>query len=247
MNQAQEFLLRYYRWSSEDFMREIKQGFPFLRRFKSGSAYTVVQMMSTMKAEDQATFARALVKRFHPDATQIIGYSISNEEQRFLDLFREMALEDSPTALLQNQAALAGKPFAGPSRRKMRQLIKTEMQALQLSEQEQESGVFLTYVLRIGAWQVKTEIDTVGEFSEIIYHHNIVSSEATETLTGRDGKEMQVFKTLGRFISLHSWLGISSQTQWTHLTQSEVPGACAHLRLVVSHFLQAAPGLLTGL
>ena len=72
-----DFNVRYYHWALQDFRREIQHDFPFLRGFKTGSAFEIVEMMSKMSSREKLLLASALVKRFHKDGVQAAGDRIA--------------------------------------------------------------------------------------------------------------------------------------------------------------------------
>jgi hypothetical protein len=68
-----EFAVRYYRWAREDFRREIGQGFPLLGSIKGTAALRLLAAMESLGPDEQVRFADALVKRFHPRATELLN------------------------------------------------------------------------------------------------------------------------------------------------------------------------------
>lgn len=86
-----EFNLRYYRWALQDFKREIDQGFPWLKGFKTGSPAEVLKLLTARNRDEQMTMANALVKRFHKDAVEAAGDDMTGAE---------IAAKDTSTACL---------------------------------------------------------------------------------------------------------------------------------------------------
>ncbi|HXM97102.1 MAG TPA: hypothetical protein VN982_01365 [Candidatus Dormibacteraeota bacterium] len=88
-----------------------------------------------------------------------------------------------------------------------------------------------TYHTQMGSWIVSTEIDTGGR-RNVGYDHSI---GALETMHLQDR------------ISVLSWMGISSQTDWMYLSEDEADEAAECLGQLCGQFLSAVPKLLEGL
>jgi hypothetical protein len=78
--------------------------------------------------------------------------------------------------------------------------------------------------------RVITHIDLGGRYN-LSYHHNIVDVDG---------------QLLGEFISVCSWLGISSQTQWDAMLPNEEQLASKSVAGLCRHFLAALPQIVDG-
>lgn len=81
----QEFEIRYYRWATVEFEREIDEGFPNFRLFKTGAVWELYYLMQQLPKPDRLTAAHGLLKRFHPDAVKALGETCSTEEKALRD------------------------------------------------------------------------------------------------------------------------------------------------------------------
>ncbi|MBI2002395.1 MAG: hypothetical protein HYS69_14645 [candidate division NC10 bacterium] len=72
---ADEFAVRYYRWSLEDCRREIREDFPLLRTVKSNLAIRALAYLESFPGDDRLRVATGLVRRCHRKALEITGES----------------------------------------------------------------------------------------------------------------------------------------------------------------------------
>jgi len=84
-NEAQaEFAVRYYRWAREEFRSEVEHRFPLLTKLNTRTSKACLHLMGRLAVNDQLNFAAALVKRFHKQAVQLAGESLSSEETNMI-------------------------------------------------------------------------------------------------------------------------------------------------------------------
>ena len=72
---ADEFAVRYYRWSLEDCRREIREDFLLLRTVKSSLVIRALAYLESFPGDDRLRVATALVRRCHRKALEITGES----------------------------------------------------------------------------------------------------------------------------------------------------------------------------
>lgn len=241
-----EFSVRYYYWALEDFKREIKQGFPHLKQFKSGLPYWVMDMMSDMTLDEQQMFAGALVKRFHKEAVQAAGHNFTAEEKELCDQYRARALGLTPTELDMRNKQLTSGLQLRPNRKLLRNMVKTELKRLNMILPT-NAARGLNYHTHIDDWNILTHVDTERAHAQLMYSHHIYSIDEFETVVGKRGEAIRLPITMRKHISLNSWLGIGSETAWFDLTELEFDQAAKQLAKLCSHFFEAAPTLLKGL
>jgi hypothetical protein len=83
-------------------------------------------------------------------------------------------------------------------------------------------------------WQVRTNVHlSEGDLYQLSYHHRIHPAGSLHELE--------------TWISILSWLGITSMTNWDLLTAADMPEAAETLARLCAHFLQAVPTLLAGI
>lgn len=238
-----EFALRYYLWSQKEFIREITEGFPYLNYFKNGSAYWVVQMMLKMPVEEQYFFGQALVKRFHPRAIQLTGEEITEREQSLYDKYRTLAFGPTPAEIKMREERSFGKRLV-LNRSLLSKSIKSVFEREKFGRLERQPGS-LCVITTIGRWTVRTRIEMNLRAASLRYNHQIYSIMQNGSTQSRELEDSLL--SLAKLISLNSWLGISSETAWYDLTESEFPTASHQLATLVGHFLAVASKLLSAL
>jgi hypothetical protein len=251
----EDFAVRYYLWAWEDFKREIEQGFPILRTFRSsegqrsivrGSSECVLDMMLEMTRDEQLFFAGALVKRFHGHALQATGEKMTKEEIEICKDYRARSLVPTESELAARDRYREGQKIIVAKRSMFRKATKVELKKLNMQITE-DRGVLWRYQTRVGDWNIVTEIDTSHRDAQIIYHHNINVADRVETVTLPNGEQIDKFIQLASLVSLNSWLGISSTTKWCDLVDSDCPRVIQALSGLCSQFLGIVPKLLKGL
>jgi len=229
-----EFGKRYYQWALSDWKREIENDFPFLRSVKEK---LVLKMMEALDSNQRSTLAKALVKRHQqPEILAQYGDTFTEEEKRFAQLYLEMVngvvagivpLDDDTKKYYHDPKSL--------NRRKLKNRVITVLTPV-LGEKYKNWGGREAWRYRtlIGPWELITYIDVGGRFHQLTYGHYIVAAETEHV-------------RLAEAISLLSWLGISGQTDWEYLNDSDIQSTANTLAKICSHFLNTAPRLLEGL
>jgi len=228
------FAMRYYRWALGDFHREIQEGFPLLRRIKGRSSLRLLAAMEPLQRDEQMRFSTALVKRFHPQAMTITGEGLTAEEDELLQRYVDSILVPAKEEREIDRQVQAGTLRLSLNKKEFVTLINRELQMVLGSPSQVQGSRELWYATRIGNWNVQTNINVSGRYLyQLDYHHRIGTTDHS--------------CYLAQWATFLSWLGVSSQTTWDLLTQSDVPEAVETLALLCSHFMQAAPRLLEDL
>ncbi|HWQ91674.1 MAG TPA: hypothetical protein VN673_08380 [Clostridia bacterium] len=248
-----EFDIRYYRWALQDFKREIDEGFPFLKGFKTGSPAEVLAMMSSRTRSEQLTLASALVKRFHKNAVETAGDRMTGEEEAVCKEYLDRVPRTHPVEVDMLRRAAASERGVYANRGRLVRLVKAELKTagMQVFESEDLAGV-LSYQNTVDGWQIITRIHTRERHAQLAYNHTIDSMNKPVLVTWakgtwREGQQDMCPVQLHNWISLVGWLGISSRTQWSDLVDSDGPQVANELAALCKHFLHAAPTLLAGL
>jgi len=226
---------RLYRWSLAEWRREINEGYPLLRRLKYSTARHVVLMMESFSKEHRWQMARALVKRFSPEGVHHCDEEFTEEDRRYIQMYLDMMekaiwIEASQRPII----ALHPEPCLDKLKRKpFRKLLVQRLTPILGADYDHEGGLgWMAYETMVGPWKVRTSIDTGGRYHQLCYDHWILISERERLYEGA---------------SLLRWLGISSQTMWQELDNSEAEWAAESLVKIVKHFMDAVPKLLEGL
>jgi hypothetical protein len=100
----------------------------------------------------------------------------------------------------------------------------------------------LVFKMKCSGWTLNTAFDFGRSDCQIGYCHGL----ASETNFEHHGTKIPCM-LMGSYISFNSWLGISSQTKWSHLMDADVSGACEAMITHCKNFYKIAPQLLNGL
>jgi hypothetical protein len=235
----QEFYIRYYLWSCEDFKREIRESFPYLQLFRTGVDWSLIQFMSRIGQDERLVLANGLLKKFHPEAVTFLKENLSQDELEMQSRFRTFS--NIPSAMDQTVLAreLSGEKIIYASRNKLRKAIIDSVAPVLGTDiiRFQDSVKIRTNCL---GWNIETDFDFGGMSDQVRYGHSIVSRQRQEPY-GIPAI------SLGRFISLNSWLGLSSMTAWTYLVESDIEQVSDTIYRLCDHFIRAASNLLKGL
>lgn len=241
----EEFNVRYYWWALEDFKREIQEGFPFLQGFKCGSPWCVVKMMSEMDDFEKYFFAKSLVKRFHLEAVETIGETITADERQLCEMYFNQALQLDTQVLVARSKCGSSKVRPLASRAQIRRLVKSELKkaGVHLAEEEDLDGI-LTCHDTVGCWNIITRIYTRDRDSQVSYDHAVWSADRIEPVTLPNGKNEMWPIRLGHSVSFLSWLGVAGQTEWRNLQDADCRQVAEELGKLYFHFLEVAPRIL---
>ncbi len=177
--------------------------------------------MDRLDEDERKRLLVAFVKRFHPQAIELLGNGLTREEEALLEwadaLRSEMDFSDPP-------------PPLRISNRKLETLLKSELRerfGQQTAFKKMGPRMFL-FESRYGPWVIRTWFDC-GRHRD--YSHRIVSGEIL----------------LATSLSIQAWMGISAVTGWAYgLAKSEANIAKTMVD-AVQRFLDHAPALLEGL
>ncbi len=231
---TEEFAVRYYRWASGDFRREIQEDFPFLRRIKGRASLRLMAAMKSLQREEQMRFSTALVKRFHPQALAITGEYLTAEENELVQRYVDSILVPTKEEQEIDRRIQAGTLCLKLNKKELATLINRELQMILGSPSKVRGSREWWYLASIGDWNVHTNVNVAGRhLYQLDYHHRIGTVDHS--------------CYLAQWATFLSWLGVSSQTTWDLLTESDTPEAVETLALLCSHFMQAVLDLLDGL
>ncbi len=221
MGAKQEFAVRLYRWAVLDSHEEMDAGFPLVRRLGNEHAGTYLSVMVRLDVERRRRLLTSFIKRFHPEAVELLDDGMTREEEELLEWAVDQRRE-------MNCAVPA--PTLRISSRRLRTLLKDKLVA-RFGGQTQVAKMgpkIFSLESVLGPWVVRTWFD-YGRRPE--YFHHI------------DGADT----SLAGFLSIESWMGISSTTDWTLGSAGSEEDIAKTMIDAVQRFLDRAPGLLKGL
>ncbi len=220
MDAKQEFAVRLYRWAILDSHEEMDAGFPLVSRLGNGNAKSYLAVMSRLDVDRRKLLLAAFVKRFHPEAIDILDDYITGEEEALLEWADELRLE-------------MGCIFPPPLRlssKKLRVLLKKELVERwggQTQLKKMGPKIF-SFESTLAPWVVRTWFD-YGRRPE--YFHHVDGDDAT----------------IAHLLSIESWMGISSTTDWTQGPANSEEEIAKTMVDAAQRFLDHAPALLEGL
>ena len=184
-----QFAIRYHLWATSEWEREIAESFPRLRSFRAGSAWQVYQFMRQLDRSDQLILAQSLLRRFHPEAIQVLGESCSEEEEALrsrLDTFRNQERADEIFG-----GKTEGKKRKSASKKKLRTVLAEKFQAAfgsqciglpPCADQEED----FSFKIKFSGWIITTHF-WFGRNASLIHYVHSISSEATFKFPGFRG------------------------------------------------------------
>ena len=201
--------------------------------------------MQQITKNEQLTLARCLLRRSYPDTATILGEGLSEAANLLLDRF------DKFRSQFYGQARndLSGQRGKYVSKSKLRRAIEiafTKAYGRRCVKIQTEKDLDPWFEMKCTGWIVATRFTFGRRQSMICYYHSI-ESEAKVPNPEFPPEYWMPAMRLGHWLSLASWLGISSQTEWASLLNGEVDQACDAVIKCCGHFFEAVPRLLKGL
>jgi hypothetical protein len=215
-----EFLIRFYRWAKEFSQDEFSRGFPLLSQIRNPSATRLVRFAESLNTGERKLLCSALLKRFHPRATELANDFLSSHEQEMLRRY----------SVARNAFPLHAARQSLPKVR-FRNLLLSKLHSVLGDPVDGSTSQEWEYWAVVGCWTVSTRID-IGGRRVLGYEHAIPISQS-------------VF--LHRQISVLSWMGISSQTDWVSVSESELEKTLESIEHLCKLFMDTVPMLLNGL
>jgi hypothetical protein len=248
-----EFECRYYHWALSEWEREIAEGCPNLRLFRTGPAWQLLEFMRPLDLDSQRALGHALINRFHPDATKALGDVISPQEEflrRKLDRFRHDARSSIELEIDSRQRD--GERVKFMNKRMALNIAAEKFRKTFGNDCIETKRVVagdpsLSFCLKPRkGWLIYTYL-WFGRKETMIDYSHLISSERTFQQQGHTGPFTHQL-TLAFLVSFCSWLGICSQSQWEYLVSAEdVDYACDGVIKVCDHFFRNVSVLLDGL
>ncbi len=233
-----EFDVRFYRWALRDARRELKAGFPLLRRIRSRTVLGFLAYATSLPRARRSRLVVALVKRWHENAARLTGDRLSADEAALVDGLLDVDLD----AVLPGEEEYVKWRVKDPSRVRVdRTRLLARVQAavdpvLGGSGRPLHGSAHLwLWETPIGPWTLRTSVDVGGRTFQLRYWHTL----------GAFGSQPSL---LSPGTAIAGWLGIEGDyTEWDRLTEAEAADAAAHLARLCQHFLTAASRLVEGL
>jgi hypothetical protein len=216
-----EFALRLYRWAGEEWKTELASDCARLRAYPCRSLRRVAERLLALRKSDRERAAAGLLKRFHSEAVTALGNRVLPEEQALVDRVLKLPLMVPP-------------PVPPVDRKLLRRAVREKLTATTGAKPDRsyETGVEWRHVQRVGAVELLTYVDTGGRPArQVEYSQDVRSLEGLE---------------LKRFISLASWLGITSTTRFDLVSPGEEEMAAGQIVALARYFADALQQICLG-
>src|SRR5258708_22214967 len=82
-----EFLVRFYRWSLEDFQLQVKEDFALLRVCPDRGMAGFLRFIEGLSIAERQALGPALVKRFHERAVELTREALTPAERKWVDRY----------------------------------------------------------------------------------------------------------------------------------------------------------------
>lgn len=225
-NLANAFYAELYQWSLKDWQREISEEFPYLRLFPPGLTGNIIPMLSGMSKEQRNRIVCALVKRMNHVGACAAGEPPTDEEVELATSFLEKSFQPTTEMFEYNSASGEGRLPPKVSRKDLEGLLKSTLDPICGRRRPNHAAGGWRYEFERAPFIVRTTFDVAGRYHQLSFDHRI-----------HIGRE----PIFGRY-SFLVWLGISGQTCWTYISESEAPQICQSVAFLCRHFLSASEG-----
>ena len=170
-----ELCLRKYQWAREDFLREIQEGYMFLRTLSHRHVRQFLSYMEQLPASEQSELARLLVGSSHLPALALLGESLTKEDEARMNAYRE----GMKSIVL--PAVWSITPVTKTFAVKRADVAKTVLPVLShaFGEKPQKfASLQWFYTTPVGDWRFLTELDFSGTWgTEIRCYHRLVRND----------------------------------------------------------------------
>ncbi len=219
-----QFLVRYYEWAEQEWQREIEAGLPRLTVLPCRSLRAAALTLRRRGEDEQRRIAGVLLKRFHPEARQVLAQPWTPEDEALFERFHRERF-DAIT-----QADVSARPAPKIDTKTFRKQLREALTALTGSgpDPEYEIGVEWRHVQCVAGLRLVTYADTGGRTRQ---------AECQQDVYAADGSEIR------RFISLGAWLGLG-QTRFDCIEPGDESKAAAEIVDLCRYFTEALPCLV---
>ena len=223
-----EFRRRLYRWSLQEWRREIDNGFPLLRLVSDSSVRIVLEMMGQRDREGQLVLADALTKAANYPWLDEWGESYS-EQERALAEARHEAWWGA-----KQKEWLGMAPGTRPKALRPAKIISLTREPLERAlmapcEKWEDGWLFKT---PLGKWTLRTLIlmEPMERYIQVLHRVWASGSDVIRVFEG------------GGFPAC-----LGAGALWEYRTEADLPAMGEGIGTGCAHFLQAMPALLEGL
>src|SRR5271157_1544560 len=200
-----EFNARYHKWALVQARLERERNFPHLRSFRTGIALRFLSFYDQLSAGEKMAVPEALALRWVPDPDRLLGRALTTADRLLID--RYIDFTRLPAA---GEMELMLGSASGSVPRLRRKVIAKDVRrrlgALFTEKGENWGGGVWRFTTQLEEFNIHTYVDTGGNFHQLNYSHSVFHGPS---------------EPLGENISLLSYLGLSGQTDWSDLSESD--------------------------
>jgi hypothetical protein len=216
-----------------EFAREVREDYPLLQAVANPAVRVLLPQLRGAPPAQQLQAATALVKRWHGNALDLCGETMSADETRLVDRYRASLTADG----LEPSNALAAGTGRLPVRKKRLVAEVTENLEPVLGCGRRVDGSEWEWITPVGDWLVKTAADfsPAGGRPGVCYWQWLYRAD------------LPPFTPDVPRIDVLSLLGIYAESSWEINSEEDAVRAAGSLRRICEHFLSGVPTLVRGL
>jgi len=242
----QERTIRFYRWALDEFMREHQQDYPLLRSMRDSAASGLIAYISTLSPQEAIILIAALVKRFHPTATALLGEALSSDENARLAEWNRCSMSFISA---QNQPILRrleSEKLTANTKRLKAFIVKGIKDILPDSSITEKQP--FNFINSWGDWRVETDIDIHRRGGCVLtYRHLIYRLDFSTTPIEGFGNHMPYTRVTSHgWTDILSWMGLGHSRWEVNFADEEEDIARTALQ-ICKYFLDHLPDFLHGL
>jgi len=230
-DRGDQLVIAYYHWAQADFEREIREGFPFLRRIKEQHlVFRVLPLLESLPAEKLYPLARVLVKRFHLTALELLGEEMTREDTKLIEWYLATISRWSADEIRLQEDMQDNPERFRLDRNRFAALLKEHLIPILGNNLSDKTRRYWRYETQVKDVAVSTYVDIGGHYHQLVYGHQLpIWSHA----------EYRIPHT-----HILHWLGLYGQTQWDILNNKDIEETAKMVGLLCSHFLEGLSGIV---
>lgn len=233
-----EFGIRMYYWLLSEYEKEIKNAFPNLRLFKSGSGWKLYHFMQRLKASEQMMLAQARLNMRCSKEMKELGVVITEEGKKLAESFGEFEWQPSSREFDFASRKRAGEKIKFANKRKLRKTMVSkfiEAYGSQCVDMRISQEWDPQFHMRCCGWIINTRLVLKSGVAEYVH---VIESEAK--VPHRNFPQIAVPAVE---LSGGAWL----ECRWYDILDDEVEAVSGEVVKIAGFFFEAAPRLLKGI
>jgi hypothetical protein len=220
---------RFYEWALNDAQREIAEDFPFLRRVGRSLPITVVAIMRSLPLEARQQLASTLVMTHKVQiTTEAVATTCTVDDERMRAWYYER-MRHPVREVLEADSLERWATYISDKRELLR-TVREELMIVFPGAAPRKSRTELSFHTSVHGFDLETIVNVSNSW-QLSYEHRLRH--------GPSGVDV-------KYISVLSWLGITSVTLWYYITEATIPEAAKTVGDLCRHFVAGADHFLAG-